>query len=253
MGRTAWRRRKTMMLIVAAVLAGGVGVLAYATNLLRRSELQTIDARFSIRGTQTPSSNVAMVGIDPITFQELTNHRMHSEFPFPRHYDAEVIDHLRVAGAKTIAMDMEFTHPTDESDDDALFEAIGQAHGKVVLGTTEVGEGGSTLILGGNEHLHEVDAQPAEVRLPEDSDGVIRRFAYSYEGLGSFAVVTVETTTGHRVPASLFKGGTMPIDFAGPPGTVNEISYWSVLRNSFSPSAVRGKIVIVGATSPVLQ
>jgi adenylate cyclase len=253
MGRAAWRRRKTAMLIVAAVLAGGVGVLAYATNLLRRSELQTIDARFSIRGTQSAPSGVVLVGIDPSTFQELTNHHMHSEFPFPRHYDAEVIDHLRVAGAKVIAMDMEFTHPTDEEDDDALFEAVGRAHGKVVLGTTEVGKAGSTLILGGNEHLHEVGARPAEVRLHEDSDGTIRRFEYSYEDLGSFAVVTAETATGHHVRRSLFKGGTLPIDFAGPPGTVNEISYWSVLRNNFSRGAVRGKIVIVGATSPVLQ
>ncbi len=253
MGRAAWRRRKTMMLVAAAVLAGGIGALAYATHLLRRTELQTIDARFSVRGRQKAPSDVVLVGIDPITFQELTNHHLHSEFPFPRRYDAEVIDHLRMAGAKVIAMDMEFTHPTDENDDDALFEAIGQAHGKVVLATTEVGKGSSTLILGGNEHLREVGARPAEVRLSEDSDGTIRRFAHSYEGLGSFAVVTAETANGHRASASLFKGGTQPIDFVGPPGTINQLSYWSVLRNKFPPSVTRGKIVIVGATSPVLQ
>src|ERR1700722_6504387 len=253
MGRAAWRKRTALLLVVAAVLAAGIGALAYATHLLRRTELQTIDARFSVRGKQAPPSDVVIVGIDPSTFQELTNRHMRSEFPFPRHYDAEVINHLRLAGAKVIAMDMEFTHPTDESDDDALFEAIGQAHGRGVLATTEVGKDGTTLILGGNEHLREVGARPAEVRLSEDSDGTIRRFAYSYEGLGSFALVTAETATEHRVSASLFKGSTQPIDFVGPPGTVDQLSYWNVLRNTFPPSAVRGKIVIVGATSPVLQ
>lgn len=253
MGRAAWRKRKTMMLVAAAVLAGGIGVLAYTTHLLRATELQTIDTRFAIRGTQAPPADVVLVGIDPITFQELTNRHRPSEFPFPRRYDAEVIDHLRQAGAKVIAMDMEFTHPTDERDDNALFEAIGRANGKVVLGATEVGRGGSTLILGGNEHVHEAGARPAEVRLSEDSDGVIRHFAYAYNGLGSFAVVTAEVATGHPVPAATFKGSTLPIDFAGPPSTVHELPYWKVLTNDFSPGTVRGKIVIVGATSPVLQ
>lgn len=173
-----------------------------------------------------------LVGIDPVTFQQLTAHGMHSEFPFPRRYDAEVIDHLRRAGAKVIAMDMEFTHQTDTSDDNALIEAVGRASGKIVLGTTEVGAGGSNGILGGGSLLHELGARPAELRFPEDSDGVIRRFAHSYNDLSSLAVVAAEIATGHRVAASLFKGGTLPIDFAGPPGTVNELSYWSVLTTT---------------------
>jgi adenylate cyclase len=253
MGRAAWRKRKALLLVAAAVLAAGIGVLAYATHLLRRTELQTIDARFSIRGKQAPPSGVVLVGIDPITFQELTNHGMKSEFPFPRRYDAEVIDHLRLAGAKVIAMDMEFTHQTDPNDDNALIEAIGRAHGKTVLATTEVGKDGSNGILGGGDLLDELGARPAEVILPEDSDGTIRRFAYSYSGLHSFAVVAAEAGSDHHVHASLFSGGTLPIDYAGPPGTVKEISYWTALRGKIPKGAVRGKIVIVGATAPVLQ
>src|SRR6202046_2973990 len=253
MGGTRRRRRKTIALVAVALLAAGIGELCYATHLLRRTELQTIDARFSIRGKQPPPSNVVLVGIDPVTFQELTNHGMKSEFPFPRRYDAEVIDHLRLAGAKVIAMDIEFTHQTDPSDDNALIEAIGRAHGKTVLATTEVGKDGSNGILGGGDLLDELGARPAEVILPEDSDGTIRRFAYSYSGLHSFAVVAAETGSAHHVLASLFNGGPLPIDYAGPPGTVKEISYWTALRGKIPKGAVRGKIVIVGATAPVLQ
>jgi CHASE2 domain-containing sensor protein len=254
MGRARGQQRKRTLLIAVAVLAAGIGVAAYATHLLRRSELQTIDARFSIRGAQKPPSNIVLVAIDPATFQELTNRNMSSEFPFPRRYDAEVIEHLRLAGAKVIAMDIEFTHRTDPRDDDALAEAIAQAHGKTVLGTSEVAKGGITGIFGGEpEVLRELGTRPAEVRFQPDSDGSIRRFAYSYNDLHSFAVVTTELATEKPIPASRFEDGSLPIDYVGPLETIRSIPYSSVLLNKFSRSAVQGKIVIVGATSPILQ
>jgi adenylate cyclase len=254
MGRARGQRRKRELLIAVAVLAAAIGVGAYTTNLLRRSELQTIDARFSIRGKQKPPSDIVLVAIDPATFQELTERKMSSEFPFPRRYDAEVIEHLRLAGAKVIAMDIEFTHHTDSRDDDALAEAIMQAHGKTVLGATEVAKGGITGIFGGEpEVLRELGTRPAEVRFQPDSDGSIRRFDYAYNDLHSFAVVTTELAKGKPIPASRFEDGSLPIDYVGPLETIRSIPYSSVLLNKFSPSAVRGKIVIVGATSPILQ
>jgi adenylate cyclase len=252
-GRAAWRARKRTLLIVVAVLAAGIGVAAYATHLLRRSELQTIDARFSIRGKQTPPSDVVLVGIDNETLDEMREHNLNAEYPFHRRYDAKVIEHLLTAGARVIAVDIEFAQETDVRDDNALIEAVGKAHGKIVLAAADVGKGGTTPTLGGNEHLRELGARPGEVVLVEDSDGVIRRFAYSFEGLRSFPVVAVELATGRPVSASHFNEGTQPIDFAGPPGTLNEIPFWKVLTNHFSPSVVRGKIVILGATAPLLQ
>ena len=47
-----------------AALATGVGLLAYASQLLRDTELQTIDARFSIRGTQQAPSNIVLVEME---------------------------------------------------------------------------------------------------------------------------------------------------------------------------------------------
>jgi adenylate cyclase len=251
MGRARWRRRRTALLTVA-VLAAGIGVLSYATHLLRRSELQTIDARFSIRGKQTPPSDVVLVAIDPATLTQLRNRHMSSEPPLPRGYDATVIDHLRLAGARVIAVDLEFTHPVpNERETEKLFEAVGRARGKAVLGTVEVENGGRTEIFGG--HLHEIGARPADVRLPEDPDGSIRRFEYSYNDLHSFAVVAAEAATGRPIPASSFEHGVLPIDYVGPSETIKSIPYYKVLLGQFSPSAVRGKTVIVGATAPILQ
>jgi adenylate cyclase len=253
MGRAGWRRRKTTLLVVVAFLASAIGVLAYATHLLQRTELQTIDARFSIRGAQRAPSGIVLVQIDNATLQELERRHLHSEFPFPRAYDARVIDHLREAGAKVIAVDIQFTQQTDPTDDNDLIEAVGRAHGKVVLATTEVGPGGSTEVLGGNELLQQLGARPASAVLTVDTDGVVRRFEYSYSDLESFAVVTQEVASAKHVPRSLFGDGTVPIDFAGPPATFKSVSFSKVLEGEFTPSQFDGKIVIVGASAPILQ
>jgi adenylate cyclase len=253
MGRAAWARRKALLLVVAAVLAASIGMLAYATHLLRRTELQTIDTRFSVRGKQASPSDVVLVGIDNTTINEMRNHEIKTELPLPRRYDAKVVEHLLHAGAKVIAMDMEFASETDPLDDNALIEAIEKAHGKTVLAAADIGKGGSVPVLGGNERLREFGARAGAVVLSEDSDGVIRRFAYSTDGLRSFPVVATELATGHPVSAARFGSGTLPIDFAGPPGTVNELPYWDVWHNTFPASAVAGKVAIVGAIAPIFQ
>jgi adenylate cyclase len=249
------QRRKALSLLAVAVLAGGIGVAAYATHLLRRSELQTIDARYSIRGARKPPSNIVFVQISEQAERELSEHGLVSRSPLPRRYDAEVLDRLRRAGAKAIAMDMEFTTRTTEAEDDALVEAVGRAHGKVVLATVKVftKPRGGTTIFGGEPLLRELGARPAEVRLTLDSDGTVRRFALEYSGLRSFPVVAAEVMTGRRVPASTFEGGTLPIDYAGPPETFDSISYAKVMRGEFSPTEFEGKLAIVGASSPILQ
>jgi len=236
-----------MMLLAVAVISGGVGVLGYTTHLLRRTELQTIDARFSIRGNRKPPSDIVFVAIDPATLQQ-----MRTNFPFPRRYDAKVIDRLRRGGARVVATDLEFTNQTDPADDNALIEAVGRAHGKVVLATVNVTSGGGTAILGG-EHLGELGVRPSEVRLTLDTDGSVRRFERQYNHLGSFPVVAAEVMTGRKIPASTFEDGALPIDYVGPPETFRSISFAKVLRGEFPPTLFSGKLVIVGASAPILQ
>jgi len=253
MGRAAWRRRKTALLIAVAFLAAGLGALAYATNLFRRTELQTIDARFSIRGSQRAPSNIVLVQIDPATLQKLREHHLYSEFPFPRAYEARVIDHLREAGAKVIAMDIQFTQPTDPTDDQDLAAAIERAHGKVLLAATEVAANGETKVFGGNQVLSELGTRAASAVETIDTDGEIRRFGYATNGLKSFPVATAEVATGRRIRPSLFSSGTLPIDFAGPPETLHQESFYNVLTGKPDPSLFQNKIVIVGASAPILQ
>ncbi len=249
----AWRRRRTLMLAGVAVLATGVGLAAYARGLLRATEEQTIDARFSLRGPTGVPPNIAIVGIDAATFNYLRSHRLPAQWPFPRRDEAQVIDNLHRAGARVIAVDIQFTEPSLNPVDDQLLAAAILNAGHVVLVTNEVGPHGSTSILGGNANLQALGARPANSAVIPDSDGVLRRFSYSIQGLKTFPVVVAETATGRPVSRSMFGDSSVPIDFAGPPGYIPTVSFSSVYSGDFDPALFRNKIVFIGATAPVLQ
>lgn len=57
----------------------GFAFVAYATNLLRPLELDSVDARFAIRGAEPTPENIVIVAIDDATFQTLDQ-----QWPFPR-------------------------------------------------------------------------------------------------------------------------------------------------------------------------
>ena len=125
-----------MLLVV--LVAATLGIVAYATNLMRALELQSVDARFSVRGTQERPDDIVVVGIDDTTFGDLG-----LQWPFPRHLHGRVTDQLRKAGAKAIAIDIQFTEATEPREDSALIESIARTPG-VVLSTTETDRAGES-------------------------------------------------------------------------------------------------------------
>jgi adenylate cyclase len=237
------------------LLVGGVAVLAVlaldGVGALRGLDLSSIDVRFAIRGAQTPH-DVAVVGVDQPTFNYLTaHHRSESHWPFPRRLDARVISNLARAGAKVIAVDIQFTEPTDPTDDDALILAVRRA-GNVVLATTDVTKGGKTDVFGGGAGLAYSRATPADGQLPLNPDGRIRQMRDQVLGLTTFALAAAERALGHPVPFPGGRNGTTPIDYVGPAKTVPTTSYWSVLDDRFPPGSFRGKVVVVGTTDEAL-
>src|SRR5262249_41233877 len=107
---------------------------------------------------------------------------------------------------------------------------------------------GSTNIFGGLP-LRQLHARAGMALTIVDSDGVIRRMAYAVQGLTSFGVAAAERALGHAIP----RGGTQWIDFVGPPGSIPTYSYADVLRGNVPPAKLRGRVVVVGASSASLQ
>ena len=105
---TSGRRRLRVALFLAVGLgATGLWLVAYGTGVFEELDLDTVDARFSVRGEQSPPSDLAVVKIDDVTFDELN-----LQWPFPRSRHGEVITRLKADGAKVIAYDVQFSEPS---------------------------------------------------------------------------------------------------------------------------------------------
>jgi adenylate cyclase len=123
------------------------------------------------------------------------------------------------------------------------------------VATDAVAAGGKTDVLGGNAVLRQVGARAGNSTVINDSAGVLRDMRHSYQGIDTFGVAIASNAAGHEISPKLFGGAErpVPIDYAGPPGTVAAIPYWRVYADKFPAAEVRGKIVIVGAQASRLQ
>jgi adenylate cyclase len=242
------RRRLRLMLFLGVGLSLlGFSLVAYATDVFGGTERDTIDARFSIRGTEDPNPGVVVVAIDDVTFGDLKR-----RWPFPRSFHAQVVDRLTAAGAKVIAYDVQFTEPTSPKEDNALIDSVDRAH-RVVLATTEVNEKGESNIFGGEDVLRDIGARSGNASYRTDAGGVIRRMPYETDKLENFAVVAAELARGERVDPRDFDHGKAWIDFAGPPGTFPTFSFSRVYDGNVPKDFFRGKVVVVGPSAPSLQ
>jgi adenylate cyclase len=245
-------RRRTRGWLFGAVGAVAVAIAlgADAAHVLRSLEYKTVDLRFSIRGSMGTPSNVAVVQIDDITFNDLRNTNRFAQWPFPRRYHAKVIDQIAKAHPRAIAVDIQFTEATDPKDDNALIEAV--AHAKnVVLATTEVDPRGHTAIFGGDSVLRQIGARPGNAVIPTDSDAVMRHVPYETGKLKSFGIVAAEAAFGKPIARPSVPSPW--IDFVGPPGMVKTYSYSRVMDGKVPASAFRGKLVLIGPSATSLQ
>jgi adenylate cyclase len=243
-------RRRSVLFLGVGLVSVVVTLAGYAAHVLRPLELKTVDARFQVRGSTGTPSDVVVVQIDDVTFNDLRNSHRAAQWPFPRRYHAQLIDRIAKGHPRAIAIDIQFTEATDPRDDNALISSVANA-GHVVLATTEVDDAGHTAIFGGDGVLRQIGARPGNAVLPADGDGVIRRTPFELDKLKSFGVVAAEVAFGHAVAAP---SSERPwIDYAGPPGTFRTYSYSRVMDGKVPASAFRGKLVVVGPSAPSLQ
>lgn len=241
------RRARPRILASIVAVAAGLALAAGATGVLDDLEGSALDARFALRGEDRARSGpvgLAVVGIDDRTLGEIDR-----RFPFSRRYHAKVLRQLRKAGVRAVAYDVEFLDPTEVGDDDALIRAAADAP-RVVLATSETDERGGTGIFGGDEVLEEIGARAGHSDTTADDDGVLRRFGPEFGGLTTFPVAVAERVTPGRVGEVDRRS---LIDWVGGPGAIPTYSFVDVLEGRVPPAELRDRVVVVGATSPVLK
>jgi CHASE2 domain-containing sensor protein len=239
------RRSRAVAVIVAGVVAAAAAGAADLIGLLPGLEQESIVQRFERRDTR-PAPNLLVVGIDDKTFSDLD-----LQWPFPRHWHARAIDRLRRDGARVIVYDVQFTEETKIREDNALITAVDRAR-NVILATAETDDHGRSNVLGGAETLKAIGAQAAASNLPEGRGGILQRFEHSHARLPTLATATSDLV-GRAPPASAYEDGKAWIDFHGPPGTIDTVSFSDLVRGRVPPAKVRGRIVVIGAASPTLQ
>jgi HD-GYP domain-containing protein (c-di-GMP phosphodiesterase class II)/CHASE2 domain-containing sensor protein len=241
-GRRA-HRRPMLLVALVAVIAGST---AYLLGAWPGLESESVDLRFSLVSAKRPH-DILIVAVDNKTLNALQ-----SRWPFPRSVDARAVDELHADHARTIVFDVQFTEPTAPKEDLALYGAIARAGG-VVLATSEIGPGGRSNVLGGDANLAAAHARAAASSVRPNSSGVIQKYPYSIGGLKALAVATAEEATGHPLSQAAFDRGSAWIDFRGPVGTIPTVSFSDLVQGRVNPSQIAGKIVVIGATSTVLQ
>ena len=243
--RRSGRRLRLLMFVGTALVLTGFVLAAYLTDVLEGSELDTIDARFAIRGDLDPPEDVVIVGIGEASFKELGE-----QWPFPRSLHAEAIKQLRRAGARVIAYDVQFTEASTPVDDQALADAVAKA-GNVVLATTVVDDRGRSNVFGGPAVLRQLRTRAAHAGYETDGGRVVRRMSPALDRLETFPVAAVERAVRRRVDPASFPDPAW-IDFHGR-SNVTRVPFHQLLRGNVPPETFRDKIVVVGATTPSLQ
>jgi CHASE2 domain-containing sensor protein len=236
---------RAVALLVAALVAIVAGGIADFAHFLPGLEQDSISQRFAQRGAR-PAPGLLVVAIDEKSFDDLK-----LQWPFPRSRHAQAIDRLAGDGARAIVYDVQFTEPTRPREDGALAAAVARA-GNVVLATSETDEHGHTNILGGDDVLAQLGAHAGASNLPPGPGGVLQRFEPESGGLQTLAIAAARVVGRAPDPSAFDRGGAW-IDFRGPPGTIDTVSFSDLVLGRVSPSRVRGRIVVIGAAAATLQ
>jgi CHASE2 domain-containing sensor protein len=241
-----WREHARAVLL-AGLLAATCGLAVWTTGTGRSLEDTTVSLRFRLRPADPPK-DLAVVAIDDATFSDYDHDHA---WPYPRSWHAQVLDELRRLGARKVIYDVQFSEATKLREDLALFDAVGRFPG-TVLAATETDPRGETNILGGEQNLREVGAKVGMAQFPTATGGLISRVRPTVHGRPTLAVAAAEAL-GHKVDPNAFEDGGAWIDFRGGPGTIPAYHFSDVREHRLPASAVRGKVVVVGMTSPTQQ
>ncbi len=246
------RNLKVLLLALVAIVATGLALGGYAARALRTLDLNTVNARFSVRGAQKPPSNVVVVAVDDASISTINK-----QWPFPRAVEARLLNRIGAGHPAAVGFDVAFSDPSSigQKDDVALLTALGgdNINGHVVLSFQETDSKGDVRLIGipqTQKALRKAGVQPGITLFPFDPGGYIRRMSYEINKLVTFPVVTAETATGKRVrPFS----GSKWIDYVGPAGTFHTVSFADVYKGKVPASFFKGKIVVIGPTAADLH
>ena len=260
--RARWRHPVLRQWVWLVGMLLTILLVAQAFGLFWRTDLALYDALLPAGERQ---DDVVIVAVDDASIAAL------GRWPWQRSLHAALLDRLRAAGARAVALDFVLTEPDPVSpgEDDRLASAMSPGMPVVLPLLAELpDDGGPAHEELPIPQLTRAASGVGHVNLELDRDGIVRS-VFLREGSGhpnrsQLALALLEATPGE--PAVVLRGARHPaldttsatrwvrdyqllIPFVGPPGTVAHQSYADVLNGSVGAEAFRGKFVLVGATA----
>ena len=241
-----------------SVLVGAFILMLDGAGLLESSSLRAYNLLFSLRGEREPQIPIVIVTIDEDSLDELD-----SAWPWPRKEQGAMLDILSQGKPLAIGIDFVYSEPSSYgSEDDAAFSAAIRRAGNVVLAAapaeTMTGVGLKRDMNLPLKQFRDGAAGFGSVDYTIDPDANIRRASLATPfGDQRFAGFLSEMyRIGARAGlAAKPLPATDPfyINFQGAPRTYEYIPFYRLWRKEISPDVVNGKIVLIGATTPVLH
>lgn len=252
---------------VITIAAAALVVLLVLSELTARADAWVYDVL--VGGTLWHADDrIVLVDIDQRSLAEL------GRWPWSRRTHAQLIDHLREAEVKGVALNILLSEPAlfDPEGDALLARALNRS-GKVVL---------PVLAEPGQINTPAVELMPipefaasaaalGHAEMPLDDDGVARRM-FLQAGMGSphwpalaLALLQLNTGSSGNLTAKLpgrhysepdaaspqrwVRDHEVLIPYARSPNGFRHVSYTDVLHNRVPPSLLRGRWIIVGVAA----
>ncbi len=199
-----------------------------------------VDLRFAWQSRQ-PSGDIVVVAIDAPSIDQI------GVWPWPRSLYAQLLRQLQKAGVQDIALDVDFSTPSDAASDRNFAEALEGAGGSVVLPSFQQPRTDRT-----NLHVNRPLPQfaehswPALVNVEVGPDGLVRRYPFGEKLDGTFvpsmATVLAAQYVENRAP--------FLIDYSIRAARIPKVSFADVVRGDEATlRQLKGRKVIVGGTA----
>lgn len=248
----------------AALILACTAVGIDASGVIGSLELRVRDALLRVAVRHAPLGPAIGIPDAVVVALDARSLRARPDWPWPRSLHAAAIERLDAAGARVIAVDIDFSTPTNDADDARLVAATRES-GRVIFASfrqTETIEGVGEIEITSVPFpgLVEASAGVGSVLVPVDPDGVVRRApavsSIAARDVSSLAIRALELAVGEHeraVEPATGSSGYFAIDYRRADPPIRRISIIDVIEDRFDPREIAGRVIFIGATSAEFQ
>ena len=188
------------------------------------------------------SGEIVLVKIDDDSLRSI------GRWPWPRHYHAQLTDELTRAGARRIFFDIGFFGPTNRADDASFADALKRSGRVTLAARTRAGPRNGILEENTPMPQFTAGARIGSISWRYNYQNAVMQIPYASESNGRVIPSFAALLSGHSGAANT----TFMPDYSLDPDSIPTLSAGQVVAGAFDPRSVRGKDVVIGATSDAI-